>query len=34
MNCEIRGSADVKHEIEAIERFDDGVTGQSFSEPP
>jgi hypothetical protein len=32
MNCEIRGTADEKNEIEAIERFDNGVTGQSFSE--
>ena len=32
MNCEIRGTAGKKNEIEAIERFDDGVTGQSFSE--
>ena len=34
MNCEIRGTADEKNEIEAIEKFDDGVTGQSFSEHP
>ena len=33
MNCEIRGTADEENEIEAIERFDNGVTGQSFSEP-